>query len=72
MKEGWTEVKKKKKRNNSKGKKTFPPQRVALRSQHQLVRRVVEGDLDRVAQTRQFMQIYKLVGFEHYRHSAER
>jgi len=48
-------------------KKTFPPKRVAVRSQHRLVPQVVEADLDRITQTRQFMDIFKPVSFEQYR-----
>ncbi len=53
-------------------KKTFPPTRVEVRSEHQLVYQIVQADLDRVAQTRQFMQIYKPVGFEQFRHAPDR
>ena len=52
-------------------KKTFPPTRVTVRSQHQLIREIAEADLDRVAQTRQFMDIFKPVSFEQYRSSSE-
>jgi hypothetical protein len=48
----------------------FPPKRTTIRSRHRLVRRLAQADLDRVAQTRQFMQIFKLVGFEQYRQLA--
>jgi len=48
-------------------KKTFPPVRTTLRSQHQVIREVAESDLDRVMQTRQFMSIFKPVSFEQYR-----
>lgn len=48
-------------------KRSFPPTRISLRSEHELVRSVGQPDLDRVAQTREFMSIFKLVGFEEYR-----
>jgi hypothetical protein len=51
-------------------KKTFPPTRTTLRSEHQLVRQVMPGDVDRVAQARQFMQIFRPVGFDEFRQSA--
>ncbi len=47
-------------------KRTFPPKRVKLRSEHQFVHQIVQADADRAVQTRQFMQIYKLVGFAEY------
>jgi hypothetical protein len=50
-------------------RKTFPPKRVTVRSEHQLIPQVAGADLDRVAQTRQFMDIFKLVSFEQYRKS---
>ena len=53
-------------------RKKFPPRRVSLRSEHQLVRRIVPADKDRVVQTRQFMEIYKLVGFDQYCNSEKR
>lgn len=48
-------------------RRSFPPTRVTLRSEHELVRTVGQLDLDRVAQTREFMNIFKLVSFEEYR-----
>jgi len=48
-------------------KRGFPPRRVELHSEHQLVASLAPGDLDRMAQTREFMQIFKLVGFYDYR-----
>lgn len=48
-------------------KKGFPPKRVKIRSEHQLIRQVTKADLDRVTQTRQFMDIFKPVSFEQYR-----
>ena len=48
-------------------KKTFPPTRTVLRSQHQVIHQVAEADLDRVTQTREFMSIFKPVSFEQYR-----
>ena len=53
-------------------KKTFPPKKVDLHSEHHLTRQVAEADLDRVAQTRQFMEIFKPVSFEQYRGSLDR
>jgi len=53
-------------------KKTFPPKRVELRSEHRLIRQIGEADLDRIAQTRQFMEIFKRVSFEEYRSNLER
>ena len=47
-------------------RKTFPPKRVSLSSEHQLIRHIAESDLDRVTQTRQFMTIFKPVSFEEY------
>lgn len=52
-------------------KKVFPPKRTKIRSQHRLVRRLVKADLDRVAQTRQFMQIFRPVEFERYLAKAD-
>ncbi len=48
-------------------RRSFPPTRVTLRSEHELVRSVGQSDLDRVAQTREFMNIFKLVSFVEYR-----
>lgn len=48
-------------------KRSFPPTRITLKSTHELVRSVGQPDLDRVAQTREFMSIFKLVSFEEYR-----
>ena len=53
-------------------KKSSPPKRLKLHSEHQLVRQIVQADLDRVMQTRQFMQIYKPVGFEQFRSGENR
>ena len=47
-------------------RKTFPPKRMSLHSEHQLIRHIAESDLDRVTQTRQFMTIFKPVSFEEY------
>ena len=47
-------------------RKGIPPKKVVIRSEHQLVRRLVESDRDRVAQTDQFMAIFKPVTFEEY------
>ncbi len=48
-------------------KKSFPPKRIIIRSEHELVRQVVGADLDRVAQVREFMQIFKPISFQQYR-----
>ena len=40
--------------------------RITVRSQHLLVRRLVESDRDRVAQTDEFMGIFKPVDFQEY------
>jgi len=42
------------------------PKRITVRSQHQLIRRLVQSDRGRVAQTDQFMAIFKPVSFEEY------
>jgi hypothetical protein len=47
-------------------KRSFPPTRITLKSTHELVRSVGQPDLDRVAQTREFMNIFKLVSFDEY------
>jgi len=47
-------------------KKGFPPKRKVIRSEHQFIRRLVESDRDRVAQTDQFMAIFKEVSFDEY------
>jgi hypothetical protein len=52
-------------------KRGFPPTRTTIRSSHRLVRRLAEADLDRVAQTRQFMRIFQPVEFEQYRRTAD-
>lgn len=48
-------------------KESFPPKRLKVRSHHQLVRTLAQSDIERVGQTRQFMTIFKPVGFEEYR-----
>lgn len=48
-------------------RRSFPPSRVTLRSEHDLARSVGQLDFDRVAQAREFMNIFKLVSFEEYR-----
>jgi len=47
-------------------KKGLAPKRMSIRSEHQLIRRLVESDRDRVAQTDQFMAIFRRVSFEEY------
>ncbi len=49
-----------------------PPQktnltRTTVRSRHRVTRKVTEADLHRVTQTRQFMAVFKPVGFGQYR-----
>ena len=53
-------------------KRSFPPQRIKIRSQHRVLGKLTEPDLDRVAQTRQFMEIYRPVGFAQYRKAEGR
>lgn len=48
-----------------------PPKRTTIRSRHRLVRRLAEADLDRAAQTRQFMEIFKPLSFKEYRRKAQ-
>ncbi|NQU25937.1 MAG: hypothetical protein HQ567_32000 [Candidatus Nealsonbacteria bacterium] len=52
-------------------KKTFPPTRTIIRSEHELTRQMAKADLDRVTQTRQFMDIFKPVSLEQYRKARE-
>jgi hypothetical protein len=52
-------------------KKTLLPQGTTIRTSHQLIPEVAEHDLDRIAQTRQFMKIFKQVSFEQYRRSKD-
>ena len=52
-------------------KKGFPPKRFVLRSEHQLIRRLVESDRRRVAQTGEFMAIFKALSFEQYQESPD-
>ncbi|OHB68096.1 MAG: hypothetical protein A2V70_07575 [Planctomycetes bacterium RBG_13_63_9] len=47
--------------------KTLLPKQTTIHSKHQLIPEVAERDLDRIAQTRQFMQIFKPVSFQQYR-----
>ncbi len=44
----------------------LPRRRISLRSEHQLVRRVVASDRARVQQVGQFMAIFQTVSFEEY------
>lgn len=53
-----------------KAKRGIPPKKVTVRSEHQLIRRLVESDRDRIAQTDQFLAIFQRVGFEEYLKSA--
>ncbi len=47
-------------------KSRFPPQKATARTQHQLVRRLVQSDRDRVAQTDQFIAIFQPLVFKEY------
>jgi hypothetical protein len=51
-------------------KRSLPPRRLRLRSEHQIVVSLSVGDLDRVAQASEFMQIYRQVGFQDYRRNG--
>ncbi len=51
-------------------KKTNPRASTTIRSRHRMVRRLTKTDLDRVAETRQFMGIFKRVDFEQYRRES--
>jgi len=53
-------------------KRGFPPKRVEIRSEHQLVPQVAESDMVRVGQTRQFMDIFQPVSFQQYREMVGR
>lgn len=48
-------------------KKGLLPKRITIHSRHRLVRQVVQADLDRIKQTREFTKIFHPVGFEQYR-----
>lgn len=47
-------------------------QKTVIRSEHELVRPLEDADLQRVAQTREFMDVFKLVSFDEYRKSESR
>lgn len=47
-------------------RKGIAPKRITIRSEHQLVQRLIESDRDRVAQTDQFLAMFKQVSFEEY------
>ena len=49
-----------------------PPKRTTIRSQHRLIRRVAAAELERITQTRRFMEAFKPVSFEQYRRTADR
>ena len=53
-------------------KKTSPPEGTTIRSEHELIRQVAQPDLDRVTQTRQFMDIFKPVSLQQYRKARDR
>ncbi len=44
----------------------FPPRRLTVHSEHQLVRKLVDSDRDRVAQTNQYLAIFNPVAFDEY------
>lgn len=44
----------------------FPPKRLVIRSEHQLVRGLVDSDRGRVAQTDQYLAIFNPVAFDEY------
>jgi len=48
------------------GKDGFLAKKITIRSEHQLIRRLLESDRSRVAQTDQYMAIFKPLGFEEY------
>jgi hypothetical protein len=52
-------------------KRGFPFQKTVVRSEHQLVRHLVESDRDRVAQTDQFLAIFSPVAFDDYQKRLE-
>ena len=47
------------------------PKRIRVRSQHRLIRRLVESDRDRIVQAGQFMAIFKAVDFDEYQEKIE-
>ncbi len=53
-------------------KKASPTKQPAIRSEHELILPMAKADLDRVAQTRQFMEIFKPLSFQQYRKSRGR
>ncbi len=53
-------------------KRIIPPTRVKAHSQHKFVHEVAGADLDRITQTRQFMDIFKQVSFDQYRRAKGR
>ncbi len=52
-------------------KRGFPFQKTVVRSEHQLVRHLVESDRDRVAQTDQFLAIFSPVALDDYQKRLE-
>ena len=48
-------------------KRGLVPKRVVIRSEHELVDRLSQADLDRVVQAQQFMAIFNPVGLEQYK-----
>lgn len=52
-------------------KSKVPFQKTTARSEHQLIRRLLPSDRDRVAQTDEFMAIFQPVAFEQYQRKLE-
>jgi len=52
-------------------KSKLPFQKTTARSEHQLIRRLLQSDRDRVAQTDEFMAIFQPVAFEQYQKKLE-
>jgi hypothetical protein len=52
-------------------KQGFLRRTVEVRSEHQLVPRLVESDRDRIAQSDQFMAIFQPVPFDEYQRQIE-
>lgn len=50
--------------------KMLPPRKTTIRGEHQWIRRLVESDRDRVAQTGEFMAIFRSIDFRQYQEKA--
>jgi hypothetical protein len=48
-------------------KRGFMPKRIVIRSEHELIDRLSQADLDRVVQAQQYMTIFSPVGLEQYK-----